>query len=178
VQHHRRRCDYDTTMKRTFSVPSSDLIGNGRHVKLALAYEIIQRMPRLRQLLRTSRYMYLPFQLMTSSIWCRCSDSSCASYWLPDKDVVVIKSCQSVNPDLGWQLCTVCWTYHTSCDRNSIECVAFEHSGFVLVTFHIASCIGFYGVAVMPDTPVLYVAVCYEPCLTVLAINADFAAPW
>lgn len=40
----------------------------------------------------------------------------------------------------------VCWAYRTSCDRNSIECVAiFDHSfGFLfLLLFHIASCFGF-----------------------------------
>ena len=54
-----------------------------------------------------------------------------------------VRTCAA--PDLEWPLSYAGRTIHTSCDRNSIECVAIRSSifrfSFLLRTFHIASCI-------------------------------------
>jgi len=137
MTHCRRRWGYDITMRQMYCVPFNDWTGNGRHVKLAPAYVIMRRTLRLLQLPQTSRCTYLPFPSMTNLFWFRCRTLLLFLFKQPDTDFVwrvdwILSVC------VTWSRMTavcVCWTYHTSCDRNSIECVVIRSFRFLSCYF-------------------------------------------
>ena len=138
----RKRWGYDITTRQMCCAPFNDSTGSGRHVKLARAYEIIRWMLRPPQPLQTSRCTYLPFLLTTNSFWYRCRTLPLIFSKLmlcqPDTDVRrhvacllrLVSLCNLISNDS-----CVCWTYHTSCDRSSIECVAIRSFRFLSCYF-------------------------------------------